>query len=192
MKSSLTTRILHAALAVAIVHQLVISWFMERPKPGGPTENLAFDLHETVGLISLGLLALYWLWTMLRLNEEGPGALIPWFSAERRRRVLADIGNYRNSLVQRRLPPPMAEMPLASAIHGLGLLVATAMAVTGAIVYALMGADGSLAGGGRLVLELHEVLANLMWAYLIGHAGIAVVHDIVGHRVLGRMFLGQE
>jgi len=192
MKTSLTTRILHAALAVAIVHQLVVSLFMERPRPGGPTENLAFEFHETVGLISLGLLALFWLWAMLRQREEGAGALVPWFSAERRRRVLADIGNYRNSLVQRRLPPPMGETPLASAIHGLGLLVATAMAVTGGIVYALMGGDGSLSGDGRFVLELHEAFASLMWAYLIGHAGIAVVHDFVGHRVLGRMFLGQE
>jgi len=192
MKSSLTTRILHAALAVAIVHQLVVSLFLERPKPAGPTENVAFELHETVGLISLGLLALYWLWTMVRLNEEGPRALFPWFSAERRRRVLADIGTYLRSLAQRRLPSPTAETPLASAIHGLGLVVATAMAVTGGIVYALMGGDGSLSGDGRFVLELHEAFASLMWAYLIGHAGIAVVHDIVGHRVLGRMFLGQE
>lgn len=192
MKSSLTTRILHAALAVAIVHQLVVSWFMERPKPGRSPENLAFELHETVGLITLGLLALFWLWTMVRRREDGLGALFPWFSAERRRRVVADLGAYRASLIQRRVPPPAAETPLASAVHGLGLLVATAMAVTGAVVYAVMGADGSLSGNGRFVLELHEVLANLMWAYLIGHAGIAIIHDIAGHRILGRMFLGQE
>ncbi len=192
MKSSLTTRILHTALAVAIVHQLVVSWFMERPKPGGSPENLAFELHETVGLITLGLLALFWLWTMVRRREEGLSDLFPWFSKERRNRVFADIGTYRDSVVQRRLPSPEAATPLASAIHGLGLLVATAMAVTGAIVYAVMGADGSLSGNGRLVLELHEILSNLMWAYLIGHAGIAILHDVTGHRVLGRMFLGQE
>jgi len=192
MRNTLTTRVLHAALAAAIVHQLVTSFFMEEPKPGGQTGNLAFDFHETVGLVSLGLLALFWLWAMLRRREEGLSALFPWFSAERRRRVLADIAAYFGSFVRLRLPPPTAETPLASAIHGLGLLVATAMAVTGAIVYALMGTDGSLAGAGHFVLELHEAFASLMWAYLIGHAGIAVVHDIVGHRVLGRMFLGQE
>jgi len=192
MKSSLTTRILHAALAVAIVHQLVVSWFMEEPKPGGRPENFAFELHETVGLITLGLLALFWLWTMVRRREDGLGALVPWFSAERLKRVLADAGTYRDSLLQRRLPSPEGQTPLASAVHGLGLLVATAMAVTGAIVYAVMGPDGSLSDGGHFVLELHEILSNLMWAYLMGHAGIAVIHDIVGHRVLGRMFLGQE
>ena len=192
MKSSLTTRILHAALAIAIVHELVVSLFMERPKPGGHPENLAFELHETVGLISLGLLGAFWLWAMLRRREEGLGALFPWFSTERRDRVLADIRNHGHSLVRLRLPSPEARTPLASAVHGLGLLVATAMAATGAIVYAVMGADGSLSGGGRLVLEFHEVLSNLMWAYLIGHAGIAIIHDIAGHRVLGRMFLGQE
>lgn len=191
MKSSLTTRILHAALAAAIVHQLVVSWFMEEPKPGRP-ENLAFELHETVGLVTLGLLAAFWLWAMVRRREEGLGALLPWFSAERRRRVVADFGAYRANLARRRLPSPGGPTPLASAIHGLGLLVATAMALTGGMVYAVMGADGSLSGTGHLVLELHEILSNLMWAYLIGHAGIAIVHDILGHRVIGRMFLGQE
>jgi cytochrome b561 len=192
MQKTVITRILHAALAVAIVHQLVTSLFMERPRPGGSSGNFAFEFHEAVGLASLGLLALFWLWTVVRRGETQPGALFPWLSAERRRRVFADIRSIVGGLVRRRFPPLASEMPLASAVHGLGLLVATAMATTGAIVYATMGADGSLPTGGKFSLELHEVFANLMWAYLIGHAGMAVLHDMAGHRVLGRMFLGQE
>jgi cytochrome b561 len=165
---------------------------MERPRPGGSSGNFAFEFHEAVGLASLGLLALFWLWTVVRRGETQPGALFPWLSAERRRRVFADIRSIVGGLVRRRFPPLASEMPLASAVHGLGLLVATAMATTGAIVYATMGADGSLPTGGKFSLELHEVFANLMWAYLIGHAGMAVLHDMAGHRVLGRMFLGQE
>jgi cytochrome b561 len=31
-------------------------------------------------------------------------------------------------------------------------------------------------------------MANLMWAYVVGHAGLAVLHQWMGHRVLQRMF----
>ena len=40
---------------------------------------------------------------------------------------------------------------------------------------------------GGLVLQIHKVLANLMWAYVIAHAGIALLHQAQGHDVLRRM-----
>jgi cytochrome b561 len=72
---------------------------------------------------------------------------------------------------------------LASAIHGLGLLVLTAMAVTGAVYFA---ADGTPVG--RACLTLHKMAANLMWAYLIGHAGLAALHRLLGSDIFSRMF----
>lgn len=38
------------------------------------------------------------------------------------------------------------------------------------------------------MLEVHKIVSNLMWAYVLGHAGLAVVHLIAGHGTLGRMF----
>jgi len=73
---------------------------------------------------------------------------------------------------------------LATAVHGLGLLTVTAMAVTGA-AFALLGLPKDQA---RLVLEIHKLIANLMWAYLIGHAGLAVLHQLVGQPALKRIF----
>jgi len=55
------------------------------------------------------------------------------------------------------------------------------MAVTGAVM-----AVGGVPGG--TVLQIHKLLANLMWAYLIAHAGIAIMHQVQGRQVLQRMF----
>jgi cytochrome b561 len=192
MPHSLPTKLLHGFLAASIIHQLVVSQFMTHPRPGRPGD-FAFDLHSWVGLASMGVVGAFWLWVLVRRREHGVAALVPWFSALRRRAVFADAGRHLHALKQLTLPPPGdAETPLPSAVHGLGLLTATAMAATGTAAYFLSQPDGSLASPGRLVLEVHEIFANLTWAYLIAHAGLALLHQMLGHRLLQRMFTGQE
>ncbi|MBV8663819.1 MAG: cytochrome b/b6 domain-containing protein, partial [Hyphomicrobiales bacterium] len=41
---------------------------------------------------------------------------------------------------------------------------------------------------GRTVLGLHRLAANLMWAYVIGHASVAVLHQALGDDIFSRMF----
>jgi hypothetical protein len=50
---------------------------------------------------------------------------------------------------------------VASAVHGLGLLTAMTMAATGAIVYAAMSDDGSLAAPWESALAVHRLVASL-------------------------------
>jgi len=192
MPRSTITRVLHAALALVIVNQLVVSLFMEGPEPGGPSESLMFELHQTVGLISVFVLGLFWVWALFRRKERGLAILFPWFSGMRRRALLADGRDHLLSLRRLRLPTPEAEAPLASAVHGLGLLIASAMALTGTAVFVVTGPGGSIGDAGEFVLEVHSTLGTVMWTYLIGHAVVAVVHEIAGHRVLERIFLGRR
>jgi cytochrome b561 len=188
MRRSLTTRVLHVLVAGAVIHQLVVSWFMEVPKPNGLGGNFAFQLHETIGLGSLGVLTVFWLWTLVRRGEYNIGDLVPWFSMRRRQVLFADLGNHLRLAIKARLPDPSNQGGLPSAIHGLGLLVATGMAVTGAAVAVFPGGAGALTSIARVALEIHKALANLMWAYLIGHASLAVLHQATGHGVLRAMF----
>ena len=71
------------------------------------------------------------------------------------------------------------ERPFASAVHGLGLIIATIMALSGILGYFIASA--------RSLLGVHETVAPLMWAYLIGHVVISVVHELKGERVIGPM-----
>lgn len=187
MTRSLPTRLLHLLLAAAIVHQLAVSLLMQKPEPGTP-ENLGFELHQGVGLASAGILVIFWLWLLVRRREHGIAALVPWFSAARRGAVAADLARHGAALKKWALPSPAEETPLASAVHGLGLLVATGMAATGVVIYATMAPDGTLSGVGSGALNVHSLLANLMWAFLVGHAALAVWHQMKGHDVLKRMF----
>ena len=57
MPRSLFTRLLHAAIALAVVAQLVGIGLAEPPSHGAPG-NLAFSVHQVVGLGTLGVLGL--------------------------------------------------------------------------------------------------------------------------------------
>lgn len=176
------TRLLHFLLAGATVHQLAVSLVMKVPKANKPG-NVAFELHEAVGIASLGIVALFWLWSMVRRNEPGIGVLFPWLSQIRRRALFQDLRTHWTSL--RRLRIHFApERPAASAVHGLGLLAATGMVTTGAGGWLLLLSSGTA----QWLLDFHGVLGNVMWVYLIGHATVALLHELVGTRLLRSMF----
>lgn len=175
---SIGTKVLHLILAAAVVHQLLISLLMQAPGRGRAGDSL-FELHELGGLLSLATLVIFFIWTATRKTGTPTGLLFPWASPQRMRALAADIrlhvaGARRGTL------PVTESSPLASATHGLGLLIALLMAATGAAGYFLEVA--------RPLLGVHETVAPLMWAYLIGHAGLAVLHQLAGHRILQRMF----
>lgn len=175
---SRATRIFHLALALAIMTQLALSIFMQAPGRSRPGD-LWFEIHEKTGLGTLAILAGFWIWTMARPREVSFAVLFPWFSPSRMKDLIADLGAHLRSIRRGKLPLSEAK-PLANAVHGLGIVVATTMAVTGAAGYFLPQA--------RALLGVHSTVAPLMWAYLIGHAGVAVIHQFSGDRLLQRMF----
>lgn len=179
-RRSLATRLLHATLLLAVCWQLIGSNFIERPRATRPG-NAMYEWHEVVGLATLGVVLAFWVWSWVRRRETPLAALFPWFSARRLRAVGDDLARHLVELRQFRLPGGEAETPLASAVHGLGLLGALAMGATGAWLYTLAVPTG-------VVLDVHKLVANLMWAYLIGHAALAILHQIAGHGVFQRMF----
>jgi len=176
---SVFTRVLHTVLLLAVTHQLILVGLVERPKIGS-AGNAFFAWHRSVGLVTLGIVTTFWLWTLARRSETTSGALFPWLSTRRRQALWDDLGAHLNALRRSRLIHA-DESPLASATHGLGLLSVSAMAGTGAVM-ALAGVPGGV------VLQIHKLLANLMWAYVIAHAGIALLHQAQGHEVLQRIF----
>lgn len=178
---SRTTRVIHLLLLSSVIAQLTTSQFMRRPFPG-ETPAATYTWHEYVGLGSLGIVGAFWLWTMIRHGETRLGRLLPWLSSAGRSAVFGDAAAQLR-LMARLKAPGDEDGALASAVHGLGLLVVTAMAVTGTVYY--FGPHSLI---GRPALTLHKVLANLTWAYLIGHAGLALLHHLLGSDIFSRMF----
>ncbi|WP_373084852.1 cytochrome b/b6 domain-containing protein, partial [Sneathiella sp.] len=92
-----------------------------------------------------------------------------------------NIKLYISHLIRLRLPPTNEPSPLAGAIQGLGLLIATGMATTGTIIFFFTPDDWRITGMLRWVFEIHELLGNFMWAYLAVHVAASIAHQVLGH-----------
>ncbi len=186
-KHSLLTKVVHAGLALAVIFQLLNSQVMEHPQDGRPGDWF-FELHAYGGLSAMGFVTLFWLVLAFRRRGTDKAYLFPWFNPFGRTRVWQDVKTHLGALIRLRLPAFEGESALASAVHGLGLLVMTAMAVTGTIYYlALLGGIERNPLVHQMV-EVHEIMANLAWLYLIGHAALAVLHHYLGDLDLREMW----
>ncbi|MFM9939349.1 MAG: cytochrome b/b6 domain-containing protein [Hyphomicrobiaceae bacterium] len=179
---SIATRLMHVSILLIVLHQLLGSSLMEGPRRGRPGDWL-YGLHEWGGLIGLGVLGVFWVWIAFRRDETAIAALVPWFSGARLRALRDDVLVHATAVRRRRWPHSDSQS-LAAATHGLGLLTALFMAATGASTL-VWDAGSGLHG---VLIGTHKFLANLMWAYLVAHASIAVLHHLVGDATLREMF----
>ncbi len=176
------TRLLHAGVALAVIWQLGVSLAMQGPRGTTPGDTL-FTMHSYVGLAALGLIVLFWLNLLARRVGTDAGALFPWFSAERRAALWADSRAQLGALTRLRLPDYVEGSALSSAVHGLGLLLMTLMAASGtASWFTEPSADAGV------FENVHKLFANLVWVYLIAHAGLAVLHHLRGEASLSEMW----
>jgi hypothetical protein len=150
----------------------------------GEDAEWPFTLHVWMGAAGLVVLTLFWIWTLLRDRAETRlSQLVPWFSLNRLRAIESEAFGVVRDILRRR--PPSLDLPaLSSAVHGLGLLLATFLAASGAAWYFLLTGTP----WARTALGWHELAGNFMWVYLIGHATMALLHQAMGDRVLSRMF----
>ena len=182
------TRLLHAGLALAIMTQLLTSLAMHGPDDV-QAGDILFQVHRYSGLTATVLAFTFWVTILLRSRGTELGALIPWFSRRRLVALWQDVKVHAGAAVKLRLPEHDPEAALPSAIHGLGLVLISAMAASGAVyfVQVTLGLH-SAEPDGMLAMTVHLTLANLVWAYLIAHAGLAVLHHLLRSMRLSTMW----
>jgi cytochrome b561 len=177
------TRALHLTILLAVVTQLLSSLIMERPLPGDHPD-WPFVLHTWAGTAGLAALGSLWIWTLLRSRRETPlWRLVPWVSRRGLAGLERDVLRLARDLRAGRLRLLHLDA-IAGAAHGLGLLLATFLAATGAL-WSFVLQDGPW---GHAVLGAHKLAGNLMWAYLVGHFAMAIFHQALGDDVFSRMF----
>jgi hypothetical protein len=130
------------------------------------------------------VLAVSWAY---RVTPGGAGAgarLFPWMS----RQGLRQIGENLRDFACLRWTALSEDSALSGTIHGLGLLLATALAVTGGALYVALWPTDVLTPTGRSIMRVHSFLSTFMWVYLGGHVAMALWHQYDGHGTLRRMF----
>lgn len=172
---SFPTRLAHLALAVLVIAQVATSQFMTPPGDAARTDTL-FEVHESGGLAALAVAFVFWVLVIIRDAGTEPAVLVPWLNSERRRNLLEDTKRHIAAWRRWQLAEHRSNGAFAGAIHGLGLLLVLLMALTGAFWFATSLIGSAAAQIGTLALDVHETLANLIIAYVVGHAGFAVVN----------------
>jgi cytochrome b561 len=184
------TRWLHAGLALAVPLQLFSESFMRLPKLGrirSSSEAFFFTMHEWIGLAACAIVVLHILWSALGTAKGGLVRLFPYFSAEGREGIINEIKEIPGWL-SGKLHETAEESALAGTVHGLGLLLVLGMASTGTVVFFGMNeVTGHMSPFVHAIAEIHGTGGNLVWAYLIGHIGMVVLHRIKGHDLLPRI-----
>ncbi len=185
-------RILHSLFAFLMVAQLINEEFMKRPKlvDGAPRvrtdeQIFFFDMHEWIGVILLVVVGLRFMF--LLGNPEDTRRLFPFISGERMKGVFADMKEIPGWFAGK-LKPPGDDDYLAGFVHGLGLLLGLAMGLTGTAMFVGMDPiNGTMNDFVHTLKEVHEVLGELLFYYVIGHVAMVVLHQLKGHRSLQRI-----
>ena len=187
MKYGRFTRVLHGLMAFGIVLQLLLSLVMRTPRPGRsltPLQTFGYENHRMIGMAIFAVLILHWIVFVSGHAYKGIGHFFPWFSVARRREVIDDA----RELLMLRLGDPERKDSLAGAIEGIGIVVGSMLAVSGAVLFFGIAENGAMSRPVHAVKEFHEFWAPLMWGYLVIHAGAAMAHLAMGHRSVLNIF----
>ena len=160
----------HALLAAMVVFQMIASeWMTEpwKPGPDGTPGRLLFELHEWAGLVA-GVALAFIAWRLFR-----HGTLLR-MDAATRASLLAQCRALIVSLRAGQLPRPDETAALARFVQVLGLLLTAWFCLTGGAIW-WVGASTDLA---HSIGELHELGIPLLYVYVGGHVGMALLHRI--------------
>jgi len=186
---SKVTRWLHALIALSIVIQLILSLILVPPdefEGASSLAKIAMEGHEFIGLIAATLLFFHWLWIFSASSDIKLANLFP-LSRQGIQKVKSEIAYV---FERKALPPAGEHGGMAGLIHGLGILIASGVALTGVGLYIVMdsSAQGLETPVFEIIAEIHELFGNLMWIYLVAHVLAAGWHENKGDRIISRMF----
>lgn len=187
MRYSRFIRLSHTLIAFTITFQMVISLVMDHPHANRPMTSdggLYYRWHEWVGLAALAILACGWVYRLINWKRESQGTLFPWLGSPGRQALVLEMKQF---ILLRWTEIPQDGV-LSGAVHGLGLLIASAMVLTGGILYVVLGPQDTVTPTVRNLMEVHSFLATFMWIYLCGHALMASWHQYMGHDSFARIF----
>ncbi len=165
-------RINHAVLALMVLFQMIDAEWMTKPWKAANADSsgrLFYTLHEWAGLIAAAALAGV-VWRLFRLGE------LPHADAATRATLLAQCRTFAVSLMALRVPRAEETAALAHAVQALGLLLTCWLCATGGAIWLV----GDTTETAHRIGELHELAVPLLYAYVGGHVGMALLHRFLG------------
>ncbi len=169
MRYDRVTLWLHGGFAAGVSTQLLVGLMMQAPRVGVPVDSIGhhlFAIHRMIGIFLAIVLAVHWAWQLAGRASNGMANLFPWFHAKRRSAVWRELKLFATF---RYFGTPKRMDNLAGAVHGLGLLTGSFLALTGLVLYYGLAPDGGGSAATMAVEHLHYATACLMWTFMGGH-----------------------
>jgi len=174
---------------LAVLIQLGSEQLMKVPKPGEtvqPIEAIFLGLHEWNGFIALAIVAFYLMY--LSNNNDDWKRLFPLMSISGCKGLWQEIRSDIPGWLTGRLKNPGESHYIAGTVHGLGILLLIGLGSTGIMIFMGLESSGEANEDIKLLRALHANLGTLIWIYMFGHTGMAIIHQLKGHNVFGEMF----
>ena len=192
MRFTRAIQTIHLAIVCLVSFQLFFELMMELPKPDKPIDDiqaLFLLLHEWNGFIVLGLTVLF---LMLRSGQsQTTHSLFPWLSISGWKGIFKELAHDIPGWFKGKLKKPEESFRIASSVHGLGILLLLGLGATGIMVFIGLEPNGYMDRDTKAIKDLHSSMGDLIWIFVLGHSAMALLHQLVGHRVFQSMFIAK-
>jgi len=205
-------RIFHTIFALCMMTQLAVGELMDVPEvdddhdeasiswvmtavaheghhqgAGPVVETLGFEVHEYLGLTIAGLLIIRILLAMTNLPGANWRHLFPWLFAAGRKQLGDEIKLQMAGWKSMKLAPPEDGEAVARSVHGLIILSAIVMAVTGTFLYFGWSQVAEQTAWIESIAWVHETVVNGLLALLGAHILAVILHQRQGHNIIARI-----
>jgi cytochrome b561 len=187
-KHTFKTRLTHLLIAVLIIGQLFSIYAIEEKFFTAPIRTFLWSVHKYGGITVFFVLFSFWIHILKRHQGTSITELFPWVSLTALKNLIKDIIVYFKQMIQFKIPEHTTPSPLASAIHGVGIIIMSIMATTGVhryIVYEFSITKTPLI---KYISSLHHVFADYAWIYLGLHVSVALINHLFNKQKLSAMW----
>ena len=143
--------------------------------------------HRTAGLLVVMFVFLNLIWAILRRGNPKNRQISVLFSQKHWREALT-IAKRLPRMLMGKSPTAESGNALALIVEMLGLLTMTAMAITGLVIWNIWAGLGSpVSAQAELLMQVHSMMAVVLFVYLAGHVSMALLHVRSGDNVFARI-----
>jgi cytochrome b561 len=177
------TRLLHGLLALSVMIQVLLILIRENIDRHGEWSTYRPSLimwHKWNGFIVLGLVIGYFIVKAFQHKKQMWIQFYP-LTQEARSKIAEDFTTLRQGKLPVRSTPTSLG-GLAGFIQGLGLLLVFGLALIGALAMAAWAGLLIPSNWGSFFIQAHKLLGGLIWWYLGGHIGMAIIHRLLPAR----------
>lgn len=160
----------HWGISLFVIGSVISSIFVHPKNPN----ILPIKIHMWIGYGVSFFLVCQWVLLSLKRNHFVRAHVFP-YHFEGRKCMVADL----KLLFKGRLPPTGARSGLSGLIEGLGLMLITLMAMTGLIFHFAAVYEKTTLPSMITIRDIHNFFSYFVWAFVIGHGGMAVLHKII-------------